>query len=108
VSLGYRTWLLWPWVGLVIVGFGFLADPWQIFWMTGTILCLMGISGVGGWFFGLIDCQATYDSCCVLPPEESEDNAGYVLVRGAEGKWTWWKVAVELDLGQREPQEREP
>ncbi len=90
--LGYRTTLLWPWVGLVLVGAGFLVDAWQLFWMTGTFLVLMGLAGVGGWFFGLIDCQATYDDLCLLPPAEEEIGARYVLVLRERGKWEWVKV----------------
>lgn len=86
--VGYRIRLLWPWLGLILVGIGFIADRERIFWVAGTFMVLLGLGGVGGWLCGLIDCQETYDSLCVPPPDGDGSGARFVLVRSAAA-WEW-------------------
>lgn len=92
--LAYKKTLLWPWLGLLLVGGGLLRDSFEFLSAAGLFLVLLGIGGVGGWFSGLINCQETYDGLCLLPPEGAAIGDRYFLVLREGGRWEWVKEEV--------------
>lgn len=97
--LTYKKSLLWPWLGLIAVGGGFLCDSLQFLSMTGLFLVFLGIGGVGGWFSGLINCQETYDGLCLMPPEDAVVGDRYFLVLTESGRWEWVLADSRLITG---------